>query len=323
MLRAFACAPGEPAVEIAAGDVAARLGDGRSRVWIDIAQEIDAHLPFLADTMKFHPLAIEDLASAGMLPKVEEHDSGLFLLVNDIVLTEEDEEDRLRTYQLFLFLGKDFLVTVHRRRIRSVDAQMADAASLTRLLGKGPEVLAHAILIGMIDRFFPMLDRVEARIDAAEEAIFRAPAPEELQRIFGLRKDCVRLRSIAQRQLGVIGRIASGEFDSVTPQGLLLARDLLDHLDRFSEKAAGFREEIIGLLDAYLSQQSNRMNDVVRVLTIMATIMLPLSIVVGFFGMNFRTMPLLEHPLGWLFTLIAMATLIGGMLVYFRRKGWI
>ncbi len=324
MLKAFVCVTGEPAKEIGSENVASFLTDEKSHVWVDLSENVEEYQRFLAETMNFHPLVVEDLMSHGMLPKVEEYDGGLFMLMQDIVLLDAaGQEDRLRTYDLFMFIGKNFLVTVHRNRIRAVDSYMQDAAAMTRLLSRGIEPFVHGIIRRMVDSFFPMLDRVDAKLDAAEESIFSKPVQEDLQRVFELRKDVMQLRSIAQQQLNVISRISIGEFEAVSPHGLLLARDIYDHLYRFSEKAAGFREEIMGLLDAYLSQVNNRMNDVVRVLTMMATIMLPLSIIVGFYGMNFHTMPGLSHPYGWLFTILGMVGLVSGMIVYFRHKRWI
>jgi magnesium transporter len=323
MFKAYACMPGEQAVEISSNDVSARLNDGKSNVWIDISENIEGYRDFLENTMGFHQLAIDDLSSPGLLPKVEEYDGTLFLVLNDIVIAENEDEDRVRTYQLFIFLRKNALVTIHRKRIRAIDHLIGDMTSLTRLLARGAESLSHSVMMGMVDNFFPMLTRVETKLDASEETIFKSTSMEYLQEVFKLRKDVVRLHSIAQQQLNVISRLATGEFDEISPQGVLLARDIYDHLYRLSEKVAGFREETVGILDAYLSQLNNRMNDVVKVLTMIATIMLPLSIVVGFFGMNFRIMPGLNHPYGWVFTLVFMVGLITVMILYFRHKKWI
>lgn len=323
MLRTQMMLPGEGIREVPAEEVAGALAGGAAHLWIDVSGEVQEHQAFLQEVLGIHPLAVEDMLAHGMLPKVEEYEGGTFFMLQDIVLLEGNEEERLRTHDLYLYIGKNFLVTAHRGRIRAVDLLHQDAAALSRLLGRGPEQLSHGILRRMVDSFFPMLDRVEAKIDESEEAIFNTPGPEDLQRVFQLRKDVVRLRSLAQQQLTVMSRVAGGEFEAISEQGIYLARDLYDHLYRFSEKASGFREEILSLLDAYLSQTNNRMNDVVRVLTMMATIMLPLSIVVGFYGMNFRTMPGLAHPYGWLLTLLGMASLITGMIFYFRHKKWL
>ncbi len=324
MFKAFACVPGGQAVEIAKEEVAARLADGTSHVWIDISSPVDEHMPFLEETMQFHTLAVEDILHPRMLPKVDQFDNYLFIVLHDIAwLHKEDEEDRLRTHELYMFLGSNFVVTIHKHRNRAVDYFLEEPKVISHYFARGVESMAHAIIRRMIDTFFPLLDRVDVKLDAAENKIFDSPSQVDLQQIFGLRKDIMRLRSIATQELDVINRLALGEFETLSPHGLLLARDLYDHLYRLSEKAGGFRDLIMGLLDAYLSQVSNRMNEVMKVLTIIATIMLPLSIVVGYYGMNFTTIPGLHHPYGWLYTLIGMGVMISGMLGYFRYRKWI
>jgi magnesium transporter len=322
MFKAYACIPGESAVEITKSEVADRLTDGKCHLWVDISAPIDEHLEFLRDVMHIHPLAIEDLQHPRMLPKVEEYDDILFMILHDIVLQYKGDEERLRTHELYLFLGKQFVVTARHHRIRAVESYHGDLKVLSHIFARGAEAVAHAILRRMIDSYFPMLDRVEGKLDAAEETIFDSPTSEDLQEIFSLRKDVVRLRSIAVQHLDVVNRILVGEFEILSPHGLLLARDLYDHLYRLSEKASGFRELTMGLLDAYLSQVNNRMNEVIKVLTIITTVMLPLSIVVGFYGMNFRWMPGLEHPHGWLFTLAGMGAMVIGMFAIFKFKKW-
>ncbi len=323
MFKAYACVPGEQAIEITKDEVPERLSDGKSQLWVDISSPIEEHEEFLKDKMHLHPLAVEDLSHPRMLPKVEDYDDSIFLILHDIILLDKEGEERLKTYELYLFIGKNFIVTARRHRIRAVDAYHGEISTLTHLFTRGAEAVAHAILRRMIDSYFPMMDRIEAKLDAEEEQIFDSPSTKDLQRIFSLRKDIVKLRSIATQQLDVINRVALGEFEILTPHGLLLARDLYDHLYRLSEKAAGFRELTMGLLDAYLSQASNRMNEVMKVLTVIATIMLPLSIVVGYYGMNFKFIPGLDHPYGWLYTLIGMTVVIVGMLSYFRYKKWL
>jgi magnesium transporter len=323
MFKAYACVPGEQAVEITKEQVAEKLADGKSQLWVDISSPIEEHQEFLRDVMHLHPLAIEDMSHPRMLPKVEEYEGSLFLILHDIILMDKEGEERLRTYELYVFIGKNFIVTARNHRIRAVDAYHGELTTLTHLFVRGSEAVAHAILRRMIDSYFPMMDRIEAKLDEEEEQIFNSPSSRDLQRIFSLRKDIVKLRSIATQQLDVINRIALGEFEVLTPHGLLLARDLYDHLYRLSEKAASFRELTMGLLDAYLSQASNKMNETMKVLTVIATIMLPLGIVVGYYGMNFKFIPGLDHPYGWLYTLIGMGVVITSMLSYFKYRKWL
>jgi len=323
MFKAYACIPGEAAVEIEPEEVGARLKDSKSHLWIDISSPIEEYYAFLKEVLHIHPLTIEDLSHPRMLPKVEEYDNYLFLILHDIVLRDKEGEERVLTYELYTILGKNFVVTARRHRIRAADSYQGELPVLSHLFEHGAEAVGHAILRKMVDSLFPMLDRVETKLDAAEDAIFGAPTAKDMQNVFALRKDVVKLRAIAVQQLDVINRMAIGEFKLLSPHGLLLARDIYDHLYRFSESVAGFRELIMGLLDAYLSQINNRMNEVMKVLTMIATVMLPLGIVVGFYGMNFKIMPGLFHPYGWLFTLFGMASIITVMFIFFKRKKWL
>jgi magnesium transporter len=322
MLKAYAFTSGQPVVEIKKEEIAAKLEDEKTHLWIDISAPIDEHHDFLRDVMKFHHLEIEDLTHRGMLPKVEEYDNHLFLILHDIIL-QDRKEDRLLTYELFMFIGKNYVLTARHNRIRAADYYHDQVSALTHIFSRGgAEAVGHAVLRKMVDSYFPMLDRVEKMLDESEDVIFDSPSPKDMQHIFSLRKDIMKLRSIATQQLDVISRITVGEFEVLSPHGMLLARDLYDHLYRVSEKAASFRDMTMGLLDAYLSQINNRMNEVVKVLTIIATIMLPLGIVVGFYGMNFRSLPGLENPHGWIYTLVGMIIVIGGMFSYFKWKKW-
>jgi magnesium transporter len=322
MFKAYACVPGETAVEITQEEVANRLQDGKSQLWIDLSASLEEYQAFLKDVMHIHPLAIEDLSHPRMLPKIEEYEGYIFLIMHDIILSDKAGEDRVQTHELYIFLGKNFVVTARRHRIRAADAYQGELQTLSHLFVNGAEAVGHAILRRMIDSFFPMLDRVEGRLDAAEDVIFKIPTPKDLQNIFTLRKDVMKLRSIATQQLDVVNRMAIGEFAILSPHGLLLARDLYDHLYRLAENTAGFRDLIMGLLDAYMSQINNRMNEVMKVLTVIATVMLPLSIVVGFYGMNFKVMPGLDHPYGWIYTTIGMGAIIVLMFAYFKHKKW-
>jgi magnesium transporter len=313
MLKAYACVPGENVDEISKEQVAERLNDGKSHIWIDIMNSLKDHQDFLRVVMHLHPLAIEDLSHPRMLPKVEEYDSSIFLILHDIVLAEKDNRERLKTYELFMFIGRNYIVTVRRHRIRAIEAYHTELLALSHIFAKGSEAVAHAILRRMIDSFFPLLDRIEAKLDASEEEIFNSPSTDDLQQIFILRKDIVKLRSIAVQQLDAINRLALGEFDILSEHGTYLARDLYDHIYRIAEKAAGFREVTMGLLDAYLSQNSNKMNEVIKVLhdnrhrhsaarRRRRFLRYELSLHAG-----------IDHPYGWLYTLIAMGGISAAM----------
>lgn len=295
----------------------------KNLVWMDISSDIKKYLEILRSTFNLHPLTIEDMSHVRMYPKAEEYDEYLFLILHEIILLEKDNEERIKTYELFLIIGKNFVITARQHRIRAVELLQGEDVLLAHYFERGTEVVAHAIVRRLVDNYFPMLDRIEAKLDAAEDSIFNSPTSKDMENIFILRKDFVKLRSITAQQLDVINRVALGEFGIISQPGTMLARDIYDHLYRVSEKVVGFRESTMALLDAYLSKMSNNLNQIIRVLTVIATIILPLGIVVGFYGMNFKTMPGLSHPHGWLFTLGGMTLLVTAMLGFFKFKKWL
>lgn len=325
MFQAYAYLKEKNAVEVSIDEVAKLVGNEDATLWIDISSNIEDHTDFLNDVLRVHPLAVEDMLHPRMLPKVEEYGEQLFIILHDIVLLDKDkkDEERLKTYELFIIIGKNFVLTARKHRIRAIDSYQGSSPLLTHLLSKGALTMAHAIIRKMIDNYFPLLDRIEAKLDSSELKIFNTPTSKDLQYIFSLRKDIIKLRSIATQQLDVVNQMVIGEFESLSPQGVMLSRDLYDHLYRIAEKAASFREITLGLLDAYLSQISNNMNQTMKVLTIIATMILPLGIVVGFYGMNFKFMPGLDHPYGWIYTMIGMIGISVGMLAFFKYKKWI
>lgn len=325
MFKAYASGTDGVVTPITRDEVAKRLGDGKSQLWIDISADFEKHRGFLKDVLHIHPLSIEDVLHTRMLPKVEEYDDYLFIILHDIVLLDKtgDSEPGIKTHELYIFLGKNFAVTIHKERIRSIDSFEENPQTLAHTFSQGAEAVAFAIIRKMIDNYFPMLERVEARLDSSEDAIFETATSKDLQGILSIRKGIAKLRSIATQQLDIINRIAIGEFKLISPHGLLLARDVYDHLYRVSEMVAFFRETTMGLLDAYLSEINNKMNQVMKVLTVIATLLLPLGVVVGFYGMNFRRLPGLDHPYGWLYMLIGLFAIMSTMLAWFRHKKWI
>lgn len=323
MFRAYCYTPDKNLTEIPKSEIEKALENDKAIVWIDIISQVEEETPFLTNVLKIHPLAIEDLSHPRMLPKVEEYDNFLFVVLHDIVLTDQDNQERLKTHELYLFLGKNFVVSIRKHRIRAVEAFIDDSHLRSHIIPRGTDVLFHAIIRRMVDNYFPMLDRFEIRLDKSEERVFNSPNPRDLQKIFILRKDIAKLRAIATQQLDVINRISLGEFETISDHGLFLARDIYDHLYRVSEKAASFREAIRAILDVYLSQTNNKISQAMKILTTIATIMLPLGIVVGFYGMNFKSMPGLSHPYGWLFTIIFMISVACGMLALFKIKRWL
>lgn len=325
MFKAYVSGAGGAVTPVTRDEVAAKLRDGTTQAWIDISADFEKYLDFLKEVMHIHPLSIEDVLHTRMLPKVEEYDDYLFIILHDIVLLDKvaGPGPGIRTYELYIFLGSNFVVTMHKERVRAIDFYEENPQILSHTFSQRAEAVTFAIIRRMIDNYFPMLERVEAKLDSSEDAIFASATSKDLQGILSVRKSIAKLRSIATQQLDIINRIAIGEFKIISPHGLLLARDVYDHLYRVSEMVSFFRETTMGLLDAYLSEINNKMNQVMKVLTVIATLLLPLGVVVGFYGMNFKRLPGLDHPYGWLYMLIGLFTIMSTMLAWFRHKKWI
>lgn len=325
MFKAYVSGANGAVVPITKDEVAAKLRDGTTPLWIDISGDFEKYQDFLKDVMRIHPLSIEDVLHTRMLPKIEEYDDYLFIILHDIILLDKvaGSGPGIKTHEIYIFLGKNYVITLHKERIRSIDSHLDSPQCLPHLFSQGAEVVMFSIIRKMIDNYFPMLERIETRLDNSEDAIFESATSKDLQGILSIRKSIAKLRSIATQQLDIINRIAIGEFKIVSPHGLLLARDIYDHLYRVSEMVSFFRETTMGLLDAYLSEINNNMNQVMKVLTVIATLLLPLGVIVGFYGMNFKRLPGLDHPYGWLYMLIGLFTIMSTMLAWFRHKKWI
>jgi len=298
------------------------IRDGDDLLWIDIQQPEENVLePLLEERFGFHELAAEDTLSPNTLPKYDAfpgYDFFIFRAV-DVNVTEHGSQ----TYKLAAFLSRNFLITVHRDTMQAVDDVCNRLPSDARLLGNGPDFLLYNIVDQMVDAHFPLLDRIEESVDDLQESIFKDARPSHLDELLHLKRDInvLRRQSVPQREL--LNQISRGDAQFIQRQHLIYFRDLYDHMFRISETIDVERDMMSGTMEAYLSVVANRTNDIMKVLTILSTIMLPLTVIVGVYGMNFQHMPELHWRYGYLFALGLMATTTVTLLLWFRRRGWI
>jgi len=298
-----------------------RAGGG-ARLWVDITQPDAATLePLLEERFGFHELASEDSLSATTLPKYDpfpQYDFFIFRAV-DVDLHEHGSQ----TYKLAAFLGHDFLFTVHVETMHPIDDVASRLPSDRRLLANGPDFLLYAIVDGMVDAHFPLLDRMEECVDALQDAIFLDATPGHLDELLHLKRDAnvLRRQSLPQREL--LNQISRGDAQFVQKNHLIYYRDVYDHMFRISETIDVLRDTLSGTMEAYLSVVANRTNEIMRVLTVFSAIMLPLSLIAGIYGMNFDHIPELHWLLGYPAALALMAAIAAVMLFFFWKKGWI
>lgn len=289
-------------------------------VWIDVQGQTRDNQA-LIEGMGFHPLAVEDTFTLEHQPKVEEYDDCLFIIVRGINFSEKS--DRLETLKLAAFLSARRLVTFHRAPMRSVNAVRTRLLETGRSPRGGLDHLLYLIYDEMIGHYFPVVDEIGSQIETLEEEIFEEPREEHLEAILRLRRRLSTVRRVMLPHRQIFNHLSTGDVDFVSPQNALYFRDVYDEVFRLADAVDQQREQISSVRDTYLSVISQRTNEVMKVLTILSAVLLPLSLIAGIYGMNFAHMPELHSRWGYPAVLAFMALLAGGLVALFRRKGWL
>jgi magnesium transporter len=291
-------------------------------VWVDLAGPSIPESLILSDTFAFHRLSVEDAMSARQYPKAEAYDGYLYVILHGIHYQKGDHG--FGTHDVDFFIGPNYLVTVHDGDSASINELKEHAIRNSKIVGEGPVSLLHRIVDAMVDSIRPEIDKLEERIDDLEKQIFDKPDPKLIRRILDQKRQVAALRRIVTPQRDVIARLARRDFVDVSTEMSFRFRDVYDHLQRIADDVMIFQDRITGMLDAHLSNVSNRLNEVMKVLTVVSTILMPLTLLTSVYGMN---VPLPQFPGGeriqfwWIFGIcVAVAV---AMLAMFRRKRWI
>lgn len=321
-LHVHAPAHGTQIIENAqADDVRRALSNSENVTWIAAYGHDDATYAIMRDVLDLHPLTIEDIVADVPHPKIEDFAKYLYVIAHGI---DQDGKtpDTLRTTELDIVLAERFVFTHQTRPMRSVSAVESEVARGCQLFEKGPAWIVHALLDHLIDHYLPLMDAFDDAIDKIEVDVVTRPTPSALKQIFSLKRSLMSLRRVAVHQREILSRLSRGEFALVPPALLPFFRDVYDHFTRVADLCDSYRELVSGALDAYLTTTSNRMNEIMKVLTGMSTIMLPLTFIAGVYGMNFENMPELKWRYGYPFALALMGAIALIMLGYFKRKRW-
>ncbi len=267
-----------------------------------------------------HPLLLEDIAHTQQRPKLESYGDHLFLDLNVLHLAESGDE--IRFEQISLVLGERWLLSFNERaqpwerRIR--ERLKTDKARCRQL---GPDYLAYSILDAVVDDYYVVLERIGDRIEELEEELMRSPTPATLHAVYALKREVISLRKSVWPLRELIGGLQR-ERDLVRESTQVYLRDLYDHAVQVLDTVETYRDILAGMLDIYLSSVSNRMNEVMKVLTVIATIFIPLTFIAGVYGMNFEHMPELSWRYGYALIWGVMIAVGLGMLAFFRRRNW-
>jgi magnesium transporter len=291
-------------------------------VWADIENPDEPDRQLLSEVFRVHELAIEDAISEIHHPKIERYDNLLYLILHGVA--SEAGSPGFVTQDVDFLLGRNFIVTVHQARSRSIETERRVCERHVDVLAEGPLALCHRIVDRMVDHYGPEVDGLEDRLEALERLVFEAPGPSPMKELLVLKRDIAALRRVASPQRDAVGRLARREFPEIGEALAYRFRDVYDHLVRFTEEALFLQDRVTGLIDAHLSNQSNRLNQVMKVLTVIATIFMPLTVLTGIYGMNVD-LPAFPGGPGVQFWWIAalMLALSAMMLWFFRRMRWL
>lgn len=294
--------------------------DAPEVVWVDIEAPTEADRALLADVFGFHELAVEDALSEIHYPKIETYPGLLYLILHGIRPCEGGFE----TQDVDFLIGRNYLVTVHRGPSRSIAAERQTAVRRPELFAEGPMSICQRIVHHLVDHYGPEVDRLEACLEAIETEVFDHAGPETLRELLRLKRDVAALRRVTLPQRDAVARLARRELPEISEALGYRFRDVFDQLVRLSEEAMLLQDRATGLVDAYLSNQSNRLNQVMKILTIISTIFMPLTVLTGIWGMNVA-LPVLpggpEAQIWWVIGL--MGVLAAAMLLVFRRLRWL
>jgi magnesium transporter len=290
-------------------------------LWVDLKAPGDAERQLLSGVFGFHPLSVDDAVSALQFPKIETYPGYLYVVLHGI--HAEPQHTQFATRDVDFFLGRNYLVTVHDGDSRSINAIREVCNRHEHILKEGPVALMHRIVDRMIDNYRPVFEEIEARVGRLEDEAFAGHERLSL-RVMRLKRDVSSMRRVLVPQRDAIGRLARREFPMISDELTYRFRDVYDHVVRLTDEAILFQDRITGIFEVNLSSVSNRLNQVMKLLTVMSTIFLPLTVLTGMWGMNIP----LPHFLGgpdvqfwWILGL--MIAISGAMLVFFRRKKWL
>jgi len=282
---------------------------------VEIMEKIGTHFGI-------HPLVLEDIMHTAQRPKIEEFEDYIFVVVKMIYF--DDKKNDIEAEQLSIILGPNFVISFQEKEGDVFDhVRERIRRNKGRIRKMKADYLAYALLDTIVDHYFIVLEKLGEKIEGMEEELVTNPTPETLQNIHTLKRELIFLRKSIWPLREVVNSLESGESALVLESTGIYLRDVYDHTIQVVDTVETFRDMVSGMLDIYLSSLSNKMNEVMKVLTIIATIFIPLTFVAGLYGMNFKYIPELEWHWGYFAVLFVMVIIGFGMVMYFRNKKWL
>jgi magnesium transporter len=297
------------------------LRDAGGILWVDLCGEAPEKLePLLRDIFKFHPLATEDALLESHVPKIDNWGDYVYVVMQGIVFNAQTID--LETRELDVFLGRNYLLTHHAETVDFVDRLWNNCLTDQRRLERGADFLLYDLLDLLVATYMPVVDAVDDTIDRLEHETFNRPTRQTLNTLFSVKRVALQMRRVISPQREVLNRLARDEYAMIDAQDRIYYRDVYDQLVRLADINESLRDLLSGALDTYLSVTSNRTNEVMKILTVLSALFMPMTVITGFFGMNFTTIPF-DSPWLLVFGLVIMAAVPLGMLWVFRWRNWL
>jgi magnesium transporter len=297
------------------------LADIEGPYWLDIPMGNVVGVGLIESYFRFHPLTVEDALEPGTRTKIDFFDHYIFI----VCYSAEPAEDAAGEYRfrdLGLYVSRDFLLTVRDPKLRFVDRFLEDVAASSELLRQGPDYILHYLLDLLVDGYFPILESIERAVDDAEETLFEGKTAGVSEVIYRQQHRLATLRRYLLPLKYVFSRLVHTKTELIDEEYLYSYRDVYDHVVRLGEIWETEKFAAAEAMETYRGLVNTRMNAIMKTLTIIATIMMPLTVVTGVYGMNFVNMPELYTPYGYFIVLGSMALIIAGSLLFFWRSGW-
>ncbi|HIH25906.1 magnesium/cobalt transporter CorA [Candidatus Woesearchaeota archaeon] len=283
--------------------------------WIDITNPSKEDLRKIIDHFDIPNNFIDSLSLKGSRPKIERINDHTMLIMYDA------SNDSLSEV-VFLF-GKNFIVSIHKNKISSFEKLKSDKSKIEELLKSGPDFVLHELVEDNVEGYFSILESFESELDSLEDSALRNPVPAVLERLFKIKRKLLKFRKVIYPQREAINNLSLSMYKNLSKESIFLFKDIYDDMLIITDLVEDLRETISSILEVHLSVTSNRLNEIMKVLTIISTIFIPLTLIASIYGMNFKFMPELEWKYGYHWALGVMGLVFIFMLIYLKRKKWI
>jgi len=328
MIRSLYFVPGKPIRKnIPAHEFLQLTQNPQGLLWVDFVSEPpEVCLPIL-QSFGFHPLAIDDALQETHVPKLDDWGDYLYIVLNYMNVTQANDRWDSHVDELDIFLGSNYIVTHHDNPITAIEETLNSCDRDPRTIQEGADHLLYKIADYLISEYMPVVEKIDEAIDQIEDQVFDRPSPRTLERLFALKRVLLAMRRILLPQREVLNKLARDDYKVIDPRDRIFFRDIYDHLVRLHDLNETLRDLVGGALDTYLSVVNNRMNEIMKTLTTITVLFMPLTVLTSYFGMNFFEPPgtlnsWTTTPVFYL-TLATIFLLPAGMYIWMRRRTWI